>query len=175
MPEPRAVESVATTVAALRAEHPSVDGRGWNFDGFRVWVDSNEPGLLDALDRYFADFRRLDAASLDAARASGPVTHISAIQAAPPDLAAGRTPTVGEHKPSVRGPKEAYFDVIDGRVVHKLRTGMWFLFGQDWHLAIGPCTDNPNQVINFINNRMIQWALHRGALLGHASAVCRAR
>jgi HprK-related kinase B len=50
---------------------------------------------------------------------------------------------------------------------------MWFLFGRDEHLAIGPCVDNPNQIINFINNRMIQWSLNHGALLGHASAVCR--
>lgn len=173
MAEPRAVETVAATIAALRAEHPSIGGIGWDFDGFRVWLDSNAPSLLAALDRYFADFRRLDADSLASARASGPVTHISAIQLDPPDFAAGRALTIGEHEPSVRGPKEAYFDVDDGRVIHKLRTGMWFLFGREQHLAIGPCTDNPNQVINFVNNRMIQWALHRGALLGHASAVCR--
>jgi HprK-related kinase B len=180
MAEPRPVESVSATIAALRAEHPSSGGRGWDFDGFRVWIDSNTPSLLEQLDRYFADFRRLDADSLQAARRGGPLTHISAIQLDPPDFGAGRALTMGEHKPSVRGPKEAYFDVADGRVIHKLRTGMWFLFGRDaaagdCHLAIGPCTDNPNQIINFVNNRMIQWALHRGALLGHASAVCRAR
>ncbi|MFO7566195.1 MAG: HprK-related kinase B [Enhygromyxa sp.] len=183
MPEPRhrPVESVLSTIAALRAEHPKVGGRGWDFDGFRVWVESNEPALLAELERYFADFRRLEASSLEQARAAGPLTRITAIQTIdPPDFGAGRTLNIGEYKPSVRGPKEAYFDAVDGRVVHKLRTGMWFLFGRDSsgsddHLAIGPCTDNPNQVINFVNNRMIEWALHRGALLGHASAVCRSR
>lgn len=166
------MDSVAAAVAALRAEHPSVGGSGWDFDGFRVWVESNEPKLLAELDAYFVDFRRIPAAHAEAG--SGPITRITAIQAAPPDFANGHTPTLGEYKPSVKGPKEAYFDVDDGRVVHKLRTGMWFLFGRDHHLAIGPCTDNPNQVINFVNNRMIQWALHRGALLGHGSAVCHA-
>ncbi len=175
MAEPRRVESVTATIAELRAEHPRSGGRGWDFDGFRVWIDSNEPSLLAELDRYFAGFRRLCVDSLAAARAEGPVTYISAIELDPcPDFGVGRELTIGEYKPSVRGPKEAYFDVEDGRVVHKLRTGMWFLFGRDEHLAVGPCTQNPNQVINFINNRMIQWALHRGALLGHASAVCRA-
>lgn len=170
MPEPRPVETVKATIAALRAEHPSVESRGWDFDGFRIRIDSNEPRLLATLDRYFADFRPLDS------HEAGPITRIGAIQLTdPPDFGAGRRLTVGEHKPSVRGPKEAFFDALDGRVIHKLRTGMWFLFGRDEHLAIGPCTDNPNQVINFINNRMIQWALHRGALLGHASAVCHAQ
>jgi HprK-related kinase B len=172
MAEMGPVESVTASIAALRAEHPCTGGIGWDFDGFRVWVDSNEPSLLAQLERYFSDFRRLEAGSLAQARAGGVITHISAIETTPPDFAAGHTPTVSEHKPSVRGPKEAYFDLADGRVVHKLRTGMWFLFGRDEHLAVGPCTDNPNQIINFVNNRMIQWALHRGALLGHASAVC---
>jgi HprK-related kinase B len=169
------VRTIADTVSSLRAAYPSVAGIGWDFDGFRVWVDSNDPALLRALANYFACFRRLAADSLAAARADGLVTHISAIElATPPDFGAQRTMTIGEYKPSVKGPKEAYFDVADGRVVHKLRTGVWFLFGRDDHLAIGPCLANPNQVINFINNRMIQWALHRGALLGHAAAVCRA-
>src|SRR5690606_19509898 len=159
------VRTVADSVARLRAEHPVSVGTGWDFDGFRVWVDGNEPALHDELLRYFAGFRRLDAES-DA------LTRITALQLSePPDFGAQRTMTIGEYKPRVKGPKEAYFDVSDGRVVHKLRTGMWFMFGRDDHLAIGPCMDNPNQVINFINNRMIQWALHRGALLGHASSV----
>ncbi len=175
MPDPRRVQSVSETIAALRREHPASGGRGWVFDGFRVWIDSNEPALLAELDRYFAGFQKLDADSLPAARASGDLTYISAIQLdPPPDFGAGQALTIGEYKPSVRGPKEAFFEVDDGRVVHKLRTGMWFLFGRHDHLAVGPCLQNPNQIINFINNRMIQWALHRGALLGHASAVCRA-
>ena len=173
MAESSVLESVVASAARLRAEHPVVRGHGWDFDGFRVWVESNEPALLDELLRYFADFRRLAEATFDQARAAGPITRITALQMDPPDFAAGREPTIGEYKPSVKGPKEAYFDVADGRVVHKLRTGMWFLFGGETHLAVGPCTDNPNQVINFINNRMIQWSLARGALLGHASAVCR--
>jgi len=57
-------------------------------------------------------------------------------------------------------------------VVHKLRTGMWFLFGRDQHLAIGPCREHPNQIVNFVSSRMIDRALHHGALLGHAAAVC---
>lgn len=167
------VRSVASSVERLRAENPPSGGVGWDFDGFRVWLDSNEPTFVDTVAEYFSDFRRLDADTYEAAAAGGELTRITALQAEPPDLGGYRTMTIGEFKASVKGPKEAYFDVADGRVVHKLRTGMWFLFGRDDHLVIGPCTDNPNQVINFVNNRMIQWSLHRSALLGHASAVCR--
>lgn len=166
--------TVHACVAALRAEHPCEHGRGWDFDGFRVWVETNAPALLDALTDYFADFRPLPDASLEQAAGRGPITRISAIERAEaPDLIGGRELTIGEIKPSVKGPKEGWLDLPDGRIVVKLRTGMRFAFGVDDHLAIGPCLRNPNQVINFVNNRMIQWALHRGALLGHAAAVGR--
>ncbi|PRQ05758.1 hypothetical protein ENSA5_00780 [Enhygromyxa salina] len=169
------MKRITERVAQLRDAYPLTHGLGWDFDGFRVWLDTNEPALVRELDAYFTGFPRLDAQTLAEARAKlgdGAFTRISAIQAEPPELGADRTMTIGEYKPSVKGPKEAYFDVADGRAVHKLRTGMWFLFGHGEHLAIGPCTDNPNQVINFINNRLIQWSLRKGALLGHAAAVC---
>ncbi|PRQ07588.1 HprK-related kinase B [Enhygromyxa salina] len=166
------VVKVVDSVALLRNEYPIRGGLGWDFDGFRVWVETNEPALLTALAQYFSDFRPLAADSFEAAQAWGEITRITALQADPPDLSGFRTMTIGEYKPGARGPKEAFFDVADGRVIHKLRTGMWFMFSCDEHLAIGPCTANPNQIVNFINNRMIQWSLHRAALLGHASAVC---
>ncbi|KIG14037.1 HPr kinase [Enhygromyxa salina] len=171
-PDNHQVVKIADSVAYLREAYPATGGIGWDFDGFRVWVESNEASLLDTLAAYFTDFTQLGAASFEAARAEGEITLISAIQAEPTDLGGLRTMTIGEYKPGVRGPKEAFFDVADGRVIHKLRTGMWFMFSCEQHLAIGPCTDNPNQIVNFINNRMIQWSLHRAALLGHASAVC---
>jgi len=166
------ITSIQAGVAALRSEYPAVAGRGWDFDGFRVWVESNAPGLIAELEAYFADFRTLPASSRERAAEGGPLTWISAIQVdEAPDLIGERELTIGEYKPSVRGPKEGWLDLPDGRVVVKLRTGMRFAYGVDDHLAIGPCLANPNQVINFVNNRMIQWALHRGALLGHCSAV----
>ena len=39
------------------------------------------------------------------------------------------------------------------------------------HAAVGPCMDNLNQVVNFINNRYIEWLLCRGCLLGHAAGI----
>jgi HprK-related kinase B len=56
-------------------------------------------------------------------------------------------------------------------VVRKRLTGMHFLFGQGENVAVGPCLDNANQVINFVNNRFIEWKLNRGGFLGHAAGV----
>ncbi len=159
-------QTIAATAQALRHAHPITAGAGWDFGGFKVWVQSNDAALIEVLERYFAGFRCLPAPPAPDA------TLITALQhGATLDLGRGHEMTPGPYKASVNGPKEAYVDLVDGRLAHKLRTGMWFLFGGDLHLAVGPCRDNPNQVINFINNRMIQRTLHRGALLGHASAV----
>jgi HprK-related kinase B len=64
-------------------------------------------------------------------------------------------------------------DFPDGRAVRKRLTGMMFMFGGGCNIALGPCIENDNQVVNFINNRFIQWELERGALLAHAAAVSR--
>jgi HprK-related kinase B len=69
--------------------------------------------------------------------------------------------------------KEEFLDLPDGRIVRKRLTGMVFVFGEGDNAAVGPCRDHLNQVINFINNRHIQWALCRGCLLGHAAGVLR--
>ncbi|MBF0100790.1 MAG: HprK-related kinase B [Desulfobacterales bacterium] len=67
--------------------------------------------------------------------------------------------------------KEEYLDINGGRIVRKRLTGMMFIFGEQEHLVIGPCLNNMNQVVNFINNRYIEWLLCRGCLLGHASGI----
>jgi len=55
--------------------------------------------------------------------------------------------------------------------VRKRITGMHFIFGEGENVAVGPCLENSNQVINFINNRFIEWKLNQGGLLGHAAGV----
>ncbi len=69
--------------------------------------------------------------------------------------------------------KEQYVERPDGRFVLKTRTGMVFGFGGPHNIAVGPCNANPNQVINFVNNRLISRALDRGAVLAHAAAVAK--
>ncbi len=67
--------------------------------------------------------------------------------------------------------KEEWVDIDGGRIVRKRLTGMVMAFGSGEHLAVGPCLENPNQVINFINNRFIERMLVQGCILGHAAGV----
>jgi len=67
--------------------------------------------------------------------------------------------------------KEEYYDGLDGRIVRKVLTGMVFIFTPSINIAIGKCLENYNQVINFINNRYIEFMIKKGCLLFHAAAV----
>lgn len=128
--------------------------------GFGVDVRSNDERLIVWLKDYFRDFLR----------ASGPAQcEVLAIECDPQTLALDYQ--VKEPDPGKSKIKEEWADLPDGRVVRKRLTGMLFLFGGDCHLALGPCLDNPNQIVNFINNRFIEYKLNQGCLLGHAAGV----
>ncbi len=72
--------------------------------------------------------------------------------------------------------KEEFVNLTDGRVVRKRFTGMYFFFGKEMNLALGDVLTNDNQIINFLNNRYIEWLLKQGYLLAHCSAVsCNGR
>ena len=79
--------------------------------------------------------------------------------------------TIKEPDPGKTKIKEEYADLVDGRLVRKRLTGMVFVFGGDRHVAIGPCVQNDNQVVNFINNRFIEFLIKGGCLLFHAAGV----
>lgn len=79
--------------------------------------------------------------------------------------------TLEERKPRNAKPKERYYDTIDGRIIRKVLTGMVFMMSGGDNLALGPCIENSNQVINFINNRYIDIMLKKDCLLYHAAAV----
>jgi HprK-related kinase B len=70
--------------------------------------------------------------------------------------------------------KEEYYNCADGgRIVRKRLTGMVFAFSGKENLAVGPCCANANQVVNFINSRLIARHIDKGCCLGHAAAVAR--
>jgi HprK-related kinase B len=79
--------------------------------------------------------------------------------------------TIKQPDPGKTKIKEEFVDFPDGRLVRKKLTGMLFLFGGGTNLAVGPCVRNSNQVINFINNRFMEWKLNQGFFLAHASGV----
>jgi len=131
--------------------------------GCRIDLATNEPMLARKLERYFREVLTSDSSTPDFA--------IAAIQAPAPDLDAKwnmKPPEAGKTKI-----KEEWVDLPDGRVVRKRLTGMVFAFGADMHVACGPCVENDNQIVNFANNRYMQWRLAQGWILAHAGAVAR--
>ncbi len=130
------------------------------FGGFSVDVVSNDGELINWLGGYFKDFHR------DAGPAHSLVT---AIECAAPELALKYS--LKDPEPGKTKIKEEWAAFADGRAVRKRLTGMVFLFGEGRNLALGPCRENPNQVVNFINNRFIEHRLNEGCLLGHAAGV----
>jgi len=126
----------------------------------RFRVETNSEHLARELTTYFAPFL----CSFEDADIS-----ITALQAPVPDL--GLAFSVKEPDPGKTKIKEEWADLPDGRVIRKRLTGLHFLFGNGQNLAIGDCEANPNQVVNFVNNRFIERKLNDGCLLAHASGV----
>ncbi|MCF8040814.1 MAG: HprK-related kinase B [Desulfarculaceae bacterium] len=125
-------------------------------------IKTNRPELAQELNRYYGPFNK----ACDAA----PQITVYALET--PAWDCGLPLRHKEPEPGKTKIKEEYADLPGGRLVRKRLTGMVFIFGEETNLALGPCLENPNQVINFINNRQIQWELEQGALLAHAAGVC---
>ncbi len=135
---------------------------GLRVAGRAIRVSSNAEVLLAALREYFRDFVA-DISTAD--------IEVAAIESPPADFGLTYTPyPPGPGKSKI---KDEYVNFADGRVVRKRLTGMAFVFGDLRSIAIGPCVANSNQVVNFVNNRLIQWHLDRGYLLCHAAGVAR--
>lgn len=68
--------------------------------------------------------------------------------------------------------KEEYHELENGRIVKKVLTGLIFLTGKEVNSVFGRCLKNANQIVNFINNKYIQWLLEQGGILLHAAGIC---
>ncbi|MBD3170280.1 MAG: HprK-related kinase B [candidate division Zixibacteria bacterium] len=147
-------------IRQLREKYPCQYRMYLKFEDVRIELQTNSEPLLEELQDYFGQFNS-DPADSDII--------ITAHQAPEPRL--DYEYILKEPDSGKKVFKEEYEDFPDGRIVRKRITGMIFVFGGSQNLAIGPCTRNPNQVINFINNRYIDWQLRRGCILGHAAAV----
>lgn len=133
-------------------------------------IESNSSPLLEKLALYFRDFLPATLEqTLTATPTTVPTFTITALEAPAPTLAVPLTSKAPD--PGKTKIKEEYADLPDGRVVRKRLTGMVFYFGGNTNIAVGPCLSNDNQVINFLNSRLIQQHLDRGSLLAHAAAV----
>ncbi|MFH0823922.1 MAG: HprK-related kinase B [Pseudomonadota bacterium] len=130
------------------------------FGDCRIGLRSNSEPLVEKLRGYYRDYilghEPVDI-TIDAYETPPPLVEREFI-VKPPD-------------PGKNKIKEEYVDFPSGRIVRKRLTGMLFLFGGCTNIAVGQCVENYNQVVNFINNRFIQWLLYRGGRLFHAAAV----
>ncbi len=137
-----------------------------DFGGYVTEVRSNSEELLDSLGEYFRDFRTNGEPQ--------PHTIIHALEGpAPEPSVLGVEFTIKEPDPGKTKVKEEYVQLPDGRAVRKRLTGMLFVFGEGVNVVLGPCRENDNQVVNFINNRFIEWTLDQGSLLFHAAGVAK--
>jgi HprK-related kinase B len=145
---------------AVRNKYPAEELLFLQFGKCDISVRMNSFVLKENLAAYFKSFI---APSCEAD------IEITAIEADIPDFVHDfiiKQPDHGKTKI-----KEAFVELEGGRIVRKQITGMHFIFGRGDNLAIGPCLVNPNQLINFINNRFIEWKLNQGGFLGHAAGV----
>ena len=145
---------------AIKKEIPASDSLLLDFGGCIIQVISSTDPLDAALEDYFKEF---------VVPAGTPEIVITAHEGPVPDF--DFEFTVKQPDPGKTKIKEEWVDLPDGRIVRKRLTGMHFLFGEGENVAVGPCLENSNQVINFINNRFIEWKLNRGGFLGHAAGV----
>lgn len=152
--------SRAALVADIRRLVPAPHSLFLKMGDCVIEVRTSREGLRDELVRYFDEFL---------CPAAEPDILVTAHEAPASDL--GARYTVKEPDPGKTKIKEEWADVEGGRIVHKRLTGMAFVFGGGDNVAVGPCMDNPNQVINFVNNRFIERMLDGGGLLGHAAGV----
>lgn len=126
----------------------------------RFRIKTNSESLALELTTYFAPF--LSAGGEADIR-------ITALQGKVPEL--GLVFQVKEPDPGKTKIKEEWIDIPGGRVIRKRLTGVHFFFGEGRNLAIGDCERNPNQIVNFVNNRFIERKLNDGCLLAHAAGV----
>lgn len=146
-------------------------------EGFRLCVRTDMPRLLQRLGDYFRHCARIVPAGDVPAEVN--VMHVLddvALQESPLAAGLGLTPEAFVDWMPEAGKtrrKDAIIDLADGRLIHKVRTGMCFLRSNAHNLAFGPCEANESQVINFLLNQHMSYLQQRGGLICHASALSK--
>jgi HprK-related kinase B len=151
--------------AELSAAHPRAAELWLDLGGVVVVARSSSAALVASLARYFRDavcppapHADIDVHLIETSTPLLPEALLMALQDWPRE--GGKL-----------GPKERYVDTSDGRVVAKVRTGMFFLLSANTRMAVGPCIENLNQVVNFVIAQYIGWRLDEGWSLCHAASV----
>ncbi len=145
-------------------EYPVTDCIQMFFEGCLIRVDLNSRELGSYLRKYYQNFltteSNVPSQVIVTVLETPPFEQFENWQRKPPE-------------PGKKRVKEEYQDFPEGRIIRKRNTGLVFFVSPRTNLVVGTCREHPNQVVNFINNRYIQWMLWRGHLLFHASGVSR--
>ena len=147
-------------VRRIRDHYPVTDDVHIQFGNCGILIQSNSGLVITELKQYFSAFVGHPVAA----------DRIVSVHQAD-DVCVDLPFTVRDPDPGKTRIKEEFVDIQGGRIVRKRLTGMVFVFGGNDHVVIGPCLKNLNQVVNFINNRYIEWQICRGGILGHAAGV----
>lgn len=126
----------------------------------RLDLHSNSKALIDKLQLFFSSCNVIgDQGAAD--------IKMTAIECEALDL--GIDFIDWKREPGKTGRKDEYFDLSGARVVRKVRTGMVFLQNEQQRIAAGPCIENDNQVINYLNSQYMNWLQQRDWLICHAA------
>lgn len=155
-------ETIQDICESLEAEHETPYALNLLFDDCRIDLLTDSKELCRDLESYFKAFIAKE-------KTRAPNMVVKAFQTAAPKI--NHEFTVKQPDPGKTKIKEEYIDFPDGRLVRKRLTGMMFLFGGNRNAAVGPCVQNSNQIINFINNRFMEAKLNQGYFLAHAAGV----
>jgi len=147
---------------SVRNGHSVVNGLDLKFGQCRLRLETNSAELVQCLQQYFKPFSDNEGVA---------DLLVTALEIPAPEL--GLTFIDWKRDAGKLGRKDAYIDLVDGRVCKKVRTGMQYLLSKDECLVFGECLKNDNQVVNFLISQYITWLMHRENALCHASALSK--
>lgn len=160
---------LADLVQSIRSQYPAEHALRLQLGDVSIEFRTDCAPLCETLRHYFGEFIATNAAGAATLLVTAHETGDAGLPVVLPGEFQTKDPDPGKNRI-----KEKWMDLPDGRVVRKRLTGMHFLFGPAGNVAVGPCLANDNQVINFINNRFLEYKLNRGCLLGHAAGIMHA-
>jgi HprK-related kinase B len=140
-------------------------GLALHFEDCTVMVETEDPGIVAKLRRYFGDF------AADPDPDDHPRTLLRVIEEEATEPEEGLVPWMEKGK-------DAFLDLPSGRFVRKVRTGVTISIQEDFWSSVwtirGPVNRNFSQVVNMIGNIYGLHLLDRGGTMIHASAVADA-
>lgn len=154
---------------AVAGQYPAKHGLLLRLEELTLRLRSNSEALLDDLRAYFGELAQDDPGGLIDSQGGEQLFLLLQAPAARPPVQLTPRPA----PPGKRQDKERFADVTGGRVVRKQATGMLFFFGPAPapNIAVGPCLENRNQIVNFLCTRALERRVAQGWLLAHAAGV----